>query len=217
MKWLHPNCVEQRRHNPYVGEGFSELDHAKQAAAAEPLAIFSRQLRRQRRHNLLAVPRPLMVQRILPDPFADVPAKADQCGVDRPRRLFAGSLDERADVAQQPVGGNRRHDRCRRAGQSAPGELSGLGHRWQSFLQGDDGSSGSSSSERAAESQYTGTPPDRSPRPCHGFDNSLIGGSTHQSKANPLDLTGILLFNRPRVLSEFFSSPRDRKVFLQNC
>jgi hypothetical protein len=57
--------------------------------------------------NLFTVSRPLFLEHTFPNPLADMPVQANECRIDRAGGLLAGSFDQRANIAEQLVRGQR--------------------------------------------------------------------------------------------------------------
>src|SRR5271157_2953632 len=114
---------------PPILECFRQPHHPRPIRLRVPPPILRRQLSRQRRDYLLAVPGPFLPEDVLPDTGADVPVEANQGRVDSAGGLLAGGLDQGPEVGQKPVGGNRQHGRCGGTRRSALGDHPGLGHR----------------------------------------------------------------------------------------
>ena len=100
-----PQCGDNLLIREYLGES----EHVPQAFLGEAAAALRGQLSPQRGTICLAVFGPLLVEDILAYPLANVPVQADQPGVDRPCDLLAGRFDQGSDVAQEPIGSDRRH------------------------------------------------------------------------------------------------------------
>jgi len=98
----------QNRHLSLLRSGLDESDHVEKVLAAEAGAIFSRQLSRQRRDNLITVFRPRIAEDIAPYPAPNLPVAHHEFRVDGSRHLKPSCIDQATQVGGQVTENARR-------------------------------------------------------------------------------------------------------------
>ena len=91
----------QRYDNRVLWKNLGKLDHARQIAGTEALAVVGNQFCRQCRQNLFAVFRTLVFQHLALDTLAHMPVDHRQCGIGGLRDVLARGIDQTAQFLQQ--------------------------------------------------------------------------------------------------------------------